>query len=101
MSQRTLLVNISRGSVVDEGAVAEALNAGDLGGYAADVFEFEDWALTDRPQTICAELMKAPRTLFTPHLGSAVIEVRQAIERSAAETIIQWAHGEEPMNALN
>ncbi|MEE9251386.1 MAG: NAD(P)-dependent oxidoreductase, partial [Alphaproteobacteria bacterium] len=42
------LVNISRGSVVDEQAVADALARGRLGGYAADVFEMEDWARPDR-----------------------------------------------------
>lgn len=40
-----LLVNISRGSCVDEGAVADALHSDLLGGYATDVFEFEDWIL--------------------------------------------------------
>ena len=93
MSPSTLLVNISRGSVVDEAAVAAALHSGALGGYAADVFEFEDWgkktfappsdsravrvvmtlalpaALPDRPRAIPPELLDAPRTLFTPHLG--------------------------------
>ena len=70
MSPSTLLVNISRGSVVDEAAVAAALHSGALGGYAADVFEFEDWALPDRPRAIPPELLDAPRTLFTPHLGN-------------------------------
>eukprot|EP00746_Dinoflagellata_sp_MGD_P138895 gnl/MRDRNA2_/MRDRNA2_72457_c0_seq1.p1 gnl/MRDRNA2_/MRDRNA2_72457_c0~~gnl/MRDRNA2_/MRDRNA2_72457_c0_seq1.p1 ORF type:complete len:375 (+),score=65.73 gnl/MRDRNA2_/MRDRNA2_72457_c0_seq1:150-1274(+) len=101
MSSRTLLVNISRGSVVDEKAVADALHEGTLGGYAADIFEFEDWRLLDRPQSICSELLHAPNTVFTPHLGSAVVEVRQAIEHSAASTIVQWALGQEPSNALN
>lgn len=102
MSQQTLLCNISRGSVVCEQAVAEALHAGTLGAYAADVFEFEDWALHDRPLNISPELLAAPNTLFTPHLGSAVIEVRQAIEQSAATTIVEWAHGvSPPSNALN
>ena len=102
MSERTLLCNISRGSVVHEQAVAEALHAGDLGAYAADVFEFEDWALPDRPLSIAPELLAAPNTLFAPHLGSAVIEVRQGIEASAAATIVEWAQGvAPPSNALN
>ena len=45
MKPGALLVNIGRGSVVDEEAVADALETGALGGYAADVFEMEDWAL--------------------------------------------------------
>jgi phosphonate dehydrogenase len=42
MKTGALLINIGRGSVVDEGAVADALTAGALGGYAADVYEMED-----------------------------------------------------------
>ena len=49
MKPGALLVNIGRGSVVDEAAVADALDGGALGGYAADVFEMEDWALREPP----------------------------------------------------
>ena len=49
MRPGALLINVGRGSVVDELAVAAALENGALGGYAADVFEMEDWALPDRP----------------------------------------------------
>ena len=49
MKPGALLINIGRGSVVDEAAVADALEAGALGGYAADVYEMEDWALAEPP----------------------------------------------------
>ena len=68
----TLLVNVGRGGCVDEGAVAEALEGGGLGGYAADVFELEDWAVEGRRRDIPLALRRHPHTLFTPHLGSAV-----------------------------
>ena len=91
-----LLVNISRGSCVDESAVADALDAGTLGGYAADVFELEDWALADRPRSIDKRLLAdEARTLFTPHLGSAVSAVRERIEHAAAEEIERFASGED------
>lgn len=95
------LVNPCRGSVVDERAVLAALRSGRLGGYAADVFEMEDWARPDRPDGIEPALLIEPRTLFTPHLGSAVREVRQAIERCAAHNILQALAGERPANAVN
>ena len=42
-----LIVNVGRGAVVDEEAIAEALDAGRLAGCAADVFAFDDWALPE------------------------------------------------------
>jgi phosphonate dehydrogenase len=84
-----LMVNIGRGSTVDEEAVVEALKAGQLGGYAADVFAMEDWALPDRPAAIPRALLDDPRTLFTPHLGSATVAARRAIEAEAAAHIVR------------
>jgi phosphonate dehydrogenase len=96
-----LLVNPSRGSLVNESAVLAALEDGRLGGYAADVFELEDWARADRPRAILAGLRRHPRTLFTPHLGSAVIDVRRAIERRAAENVADALCGRTPRDAVN
>jgi len=87
MRPGALLVNIARGSLVDEAAVAAALAAGRLGGYAADVFEMEDWARPDRPRAVSAALLAQPRTVFTPHLGSAVAANRRRIELAAAEAL--------------
>jgi phosphonate dehydrogenase len=101
MKRGALLVNIGRGSVVDEAAALAALEAGTLGGYAADVFEFEDWAIDTRKARIDPRLLSHPRTLFTPHLGSAVKEVRQAIELRAAENIADALAGRAPRDAIN
>jgi len=95
------LVNVCRGSVVDERAVAEALEAGRLAGYAADVFELEDTSRPGRPEAIPRSLIEHPRTLFTPHLGSAVDEVRVKIERRCALNILQALKGETPQDAVN
>jgi phosphonate dehydrogenase len=96
-----LLINPARGSLVDEAAVLAALEAGRLGGYAADVFEMEDWALAQRPRAIHPNLLHHPATLFTPHLGSAVVEVRRAIEHRAAANILDALSGRIPRDALN
>lgn len=96
-----LIVNVGRGSVVDEMAVLPALQSGRVGGYAADVFGCEDWQLPDRPRTVSPELLAEPHTVFTPHIGSAVQHVRLAIEQSAADNIIAVLQGKSPPNAIN
>lgn len=85
----TLLVNVARGSVVDEDAVVRALRTGRLGGYAADVFAMEDWRERRRPRRISPRLLEHPATLFTPHLGSAVDTVRRDMALAAARQVEQ------------
>jgi phosphonate dehydrogenase len=102
MKPGSMLVNVGRGSVVDEEAVVEALRSGHLAGYAADVFEMEDGARPDRPRYIPQELLdEVRRTLFTPHLGSAVDEVRKAVAFEAARNILQALEGKRPDGAIN
>ena len=94
-----ILVNIGRGSVVDEAAVARALEDKRLGAYAADVYEMEDWLVADRPRQIHPDLLRHPSTVFTPHIGSAVQKVRLAIELRAAENLIGALNGCKPLDA--
>jgi len=102
MKRGAFLVNACRGSVIDEKAVADALAAHHLGGYAADVFEMEDWALQDKPSSIPEALLEERRrTLYTPHLGSAVDDVRREISLEAARNILQALRGEKPAGAVN
>jgi phosphonate dehydrogenase len=97
-----ILVNVARGSLVDEAAVARALRSGRLGFYAADAFELEDRALPDRPRAIhTALLADRRRTLFTPHLGSAVSRVREAMALRAAQNIVDFFDGRMPPGAVN
>jgi phosphonate dehydrogenase len=95
------VVNVGRGSVVDEEAVADALARERLGGYAADVFAMEDWATPGRPDQIPARLLAHPRTLFTPHLGSAVDVIRRQMSLQSARQVQQALAGETPENAVN
>ena len=102
MKPGAFLINVSRGSVVDEEAVADALASNRLAGYAADTFEMEDWARSDRPRSLSPRLLvQVDRTVFTPHLGSAVADVRLQIERAAALNILQALRGEQPEGAVN
>jgi lactate dehydrogenase-like 2-hydroxyacid dehydrogenase len=74
-----LLVNIARGSVVDEEALLEALEYGDLGGAALDVFRNEPH--------VPEGLLELPNVVLTPHLGSATQETRHAMAQSLLENL--------------
>ncbi|MGH1405733.1 MAG: phosphonate dehydrogenase [Rhodomicrobiaceae bacterium] len=95
------LINPARGSLVDEAAVVKALEQEKLAGYATDTFEMEDWALPARPRIIHQGLLNSDKTVLTPHIGSAVRSVREAIELSAAESIITFSNGNFPNTTVN
>jgi phosphonate dehydrogenase len=101
MPPGAVLVNVGRGSTVDEEALAAALGSGRLAGYGADVFAMEDRSQAQAPAGISSALLEHPRSVFTPHLGSAVAEVRRAIEIRAAESILQALDGARPEGAIN
>jgi phosphonate dehydrogenase len=101
MRPGAVVVNAGRGSLVDEEAVTVALEEGRLGGYAADVFAFEDRRCPSRPRQISPRLLAHPATLFTPHLGSAVEDVRRQMGLAAAEQVRQALAGERPDGAVN
>jgi len=103
MKPDSYLINTSHGGVVDEQAVAEALEAGRLGGYAADVFEMEGAKETpDTPRVIPTSLLEnLQKTFFTPHLGSAVDDTRREIALEAARNILQFYNAERPKGAIN
>ncbi len=96
------VINPARGSIVKEDAVADALASGKLAGYAADVFEMEDWARKDRPNTISSRLIAdVEHTLLTPHVGSADRRARYTAEMEMAHSILDYLDGRAPRGAVN
>jgi glyoxylate reductase len=87
------LVNTARGPIVDEAALATALQRKQLAGAALDVFEHE-------PEVHPA-LLQREDVVLIPHLGSATIETRTAMAVVAAENALAVLRGERPPNPVN
>jgi glyoxylate reductase len=83
-----VLVNTSRGPLVDSEAVAEALESGKLGAVGLDVYESEP--------DVNPRLLQAPRAVLLPHIGSATVPSRDGMARAAAENVIAVLEGREP-----
>lgn len=77
---QALLVNVSRGSILDEKALLEALQRGKLGGAALDVFEKEPYQ---------GPLAQCDRVILTPHVGSYARESWIRMEREAVENLLK------------
>ncbi len=83
MRPHAIFINISRGDVVDEAALAEALEQGRIAGAGLDVYEQEP--------KIHPKLLTMENTTLLPHLGTAALEVRQAMGMMAVENLIAFA----------
>jgi glyoxylate reductase len=90
MRPDAILVNVSRGPVVDEHALVEALRSGAPAAAGLDVYEFEPHPLP--------ELLKLENVVLTPHIASATAETRSAMARLAAENLLAALDGR-PMPA--
>ena len=93
MKDGAILLNTSRGPVIDEFAVAEALKCGKLRGAAVDVVS-EEPILSSNP------LLQAPNCIITPHMAWAPIETRQRILDITVESIKGYLSGT-PVNVVN
>jgi glyoxylate reductase len=88
MKPDAILVNTARGSLVDSAALAEALRDGEIAGAGLDVYEHE-------PE-VPAELLRAPRCVLLPHIGSATTRARDAMALLVADNVLAALRGDEP-----
>jgi lactate dehydrogenase-like 2-hydroxyacid dehydrogenase len=88
-----LLINIARGTVVDEDALLAALNGGTIAGAGLDVFVNEP--------NIREEFFSAPNTVLMPHQGSATVETRVAMGELVLANIAAHFAGEKPPTTVN
>jgi len=83
------LLNLSRGKVVDIGALARALRSGHLAGAAADVFPTEPDVDTD---DFTSELRGIPNVILTPHVAGSTKEAQDAIGREVASALVKFVN---------
>ncbi len=94
MKKGAILVNTSRGPVIDEDALFKSLESGHLGAAGLDVFNNE-------PLQHNSPLMKIPNVVLAPHIGSASTGTRSIMATMCAENLIAALSGEQPPNIVN
>ena len=92
MRPQAILINIARGDVVDEAALIEALQQGRIAGAGLDVYEFEPH--------VPAALRALENVTLLPHLGTAALEVREAMGLMALDNLIAFFDGRDPPNRV-
>jgi glyoxylate reductase len=93
MRATAYLINTSRGPVVDESALADALKSGEIRGAALDVFENEP--------KVHPGLLEVDNVLLTPHIASASTATRTRMATMAAENVIAALDGDRPPSLVN
>ncbi len=92
MKPTAVLVNIGRGGVVDDAALAAALESGKLAAAGLDVFEGEP--------VVNPALLAQPRAVLTPHIGSATHRTRGAMLALAVSNAVDWLDGKPPRSQV-
>lgn len=93
MKPTGIFINISRGEVVDEEALIDALEERRIGGAGLDVYEAEPH--------VPERLRVLENCVLLPHLGSATVETRQAMGQMALDNIIAWSEGRDVPQQVN
>jgi len=93
MKKTAYIINTARGPIIDESALVRALTRKQIAGAGLDVFEHEP--------KIDKALRKMPNIVLTPHLGSAVPEVREAMANMVVDNILALLGGHKLPNCVN
>jgi len=92
MKRSAVFVNTSRGAIVDEGALAEALHSGTIFAAGLDVYEHEP--------RVHPLLLTAPRVVLLPHIGSATEQTRRRMAELACQAAVDVLAGRRPANLV-
>ena len=93
MKPTAFIVNTARGAIIDEAALTRALQKRQIAGAGLDVFEHEP--------KVTPALLKMSNVVATPHLGSAVVEVREQMANIVVDNILALLEGKTPPNCVN
>jgi len=92
MKKGSYLINTSRGPIVNEQAVLQAIQSDKLAGFAADVFTSEPYS---------GKLIEYPNVILTPHIGASTYKTRFLMELGAAMDCVRVLSGQSPLNPIN
>lgn len=98
MTQGSILINASRGTVVDIDALADALQSGKLGGAGIDVFPVEPRSNDDE---FISPLRRFDNTLLTPHIGGSTVEAQENIGSEVAEKLAYYSDNGTTTSSVN
>jgi glyoxylate reductase len=93
MKRSAILINTSRGPVIDEAALVEALNAKKIAGAGLDVYE--------REPAVHPGLIPLSNVILTPHIASSSVRTRSEMSAMAARNMATAVRGGRPPNLLN
>ena len=99
MKKGARILNVARGGIIDESAVLEALESGQLAGAAIDVFTTEP--PQKDPESSAAKLIAHPKCVCTPHLGASTVEAQENVSIDVCEQVLQILAGDLPRSAVN